>query len=79
MTKFIYTIHAEKRIKERNISKERIEEIYYNHNKVVLGEDDTEKAIKKFDNFEIIVIFEELKRKEKAIKIISVIKKRIKR
>lgn len=78
MAEFIYTSHAEKRIKERNISKNLVEKTYYESDRVFSAENESERAVKIYDNVEIVVTFEELKRKVKTIKIISVHKKKLK-
>jgi len=71
LTEFIYTIHAEKRMRERKISKQLVEDIYYNPDRKYPAEGESERAVRNFGGFEIIVTFEELKRKHKTIKIIS--------
>lgn len=77
MTKFIYTDHAEKRIRERDIPKKLIEDIYHNPDEVLPAEGDSERAFRNIDDFIIVVTFEVLKRKDETIKIISVHKKKI--
>jgi len=79
MTNFIYTDHACRRMLERAISKQTVENAFHNHDEILPAEGDSERAFRKMGDVTIVVTFEVLKRKEETVKIISVHKKKTKR
>lgn len=66
-------------MEERNISKQAIEETIEEPEQVLPGDGESEVAERRYGKQIIKVAFEELKRKTKTIKIISVWKKKLKR
>ena len=66
-------------MEERNISKQAIEETIEEPEQVLTGDGESEVAERRYGKQIIKVAFEELKRKTKTIKIISVWKKKLKR
>lgn len=79
MTKFIYTDHASRRMTERGISKQTVEDVFQNHDEILPAEGESERAFHTTGNVTIVVTFETLKRKDETVKIISVHKRKAKR
>jgi hypothetical protein len=79
MAKFIYTDHACRKMAERGITKQTVEDVFYNHDEILPAEGESERAFRTTGDTTIVVTFEMLKRRDEMVKIISVHKKKANR
>lgn len=67
-----YTKHAREQMRIRKISNAMVEEVYSSPESILPGKGDNEEAVKRIGSRRIKVVFQELKRKEETILIITV-------